>query len=219
MAVTAQNLSDIFRAEVDDTVTPYLWSDIEVLGYIDEAQKAFARRTELFYDSVTPAITSIAIVAGAGTVALDPRILRIRRAKLASQTKALVLTNLAELDASWNWESATGTPTVLVQDLSVNTGQLIPSPQAADTLNLWVYRDPINVIAALTDVLEVADPLDMRLGLLTYMKSIAYGKNDSDIHNEVLAKMATVAFNAYVDRKSTRLNSSHTDISRMPSSA
>ena len=73
MAVTAQNLSDIFRAEVDDTVTPYLWSDIEVLGYIDEAQKAFARRTELFYDSVTPTITSIAIVAGAGTVALDPR--------------------------------------------------------------------------------------------------------------------------------------------------
>ena len=198
MAVTAQNLSDIFRAEVDDTVTPYLWSDVEVLGYIDEAQKAFAQRAQLFFDSVTPAITSVAVVAGTGAVALDPRILAVRRAKLASQTHPLTLTNLAQLDPSWNWESATGTPTTLVQDISVNTAQLIPSPQAADTLSLWVYRGPINTIAALTDVLEVDDPVDMRLGLLTYMKSIAYGKNDSDIHNEVLARLATVAFSAYV---------------------
>ena len=37
--------------------------------------------------------------------------------------------------------------------------------------------------------------------------------------NMMLANIDNKAFNSRVDRKSTRLNSSHTDISRMPSSA
>ena len=44
--------------------------------------------------------------------------------------------------------------------------------------------------------------------------------NEADIHNyEDIAILTGQAVTAAIDRKSTRLNSSHTDISRMPSSA
>ena len=37
--------------------------------------------------------------------------------------------------------------------------------------------------------------------------------------NELLKEVIRLALDPFTDRKSTRLNSSHTDISRMPSSA
>ena len=48
-----------------------------------------------------------------------------------------------------------------------------------------------------------------------YKDLVIYGINhaDADSHNKFIAKYGLT------DRKSTRLNSSHTDISRMPSSA
>jgi len=200
MATTAQDLVTLFRGAVDDVVAPYLWSDPEVLGYVDEAQKVFARETDMLFDSVTPALTSVPVVIGSGFVAIDPRVNRVRRAKLASQDSPLAILNFDQLDPSWNWEKATGTPTSLVLDATVSQGRLIPSSEVTDTLSLWVYRDPLNPIVALTDVLEIDDPVDMRLGLLNYIKSVAYDKNDSDIHNEQLSQLYAAKFEEYVDK-------------------
>ncbi len=198
MAKTAQDLVTLFRGSVDDLVAPYLWSDIEVLAYIDEAQKEFARGTELFFDSVTPGLTRLPVAPNQTFLTLDPRINRIRRAKLSSQDSQLTILNSDELDPSWNWEQATGTPTVLLLDDSISLARLIPISQIADTLNIWVFRDPLKSIASLTDVLEVSDAVDMRLGLLNYVKSVAYGKNDSDIHNEQLSQLYATKFEEYV---------------------
>ena len=197
MSKIAQDLVTLFRGSVDDSVAPYLWSDIEVLAYIDEAQIAFARDTEIFFDSVTPGLTSIPIAVGAGLVSLDSRVLKVRRAKLASQDAPLTVLNFDELDSSWDWEKATGTPASLILDVTNKKGQLIPSSQVADMLNIWVYRDPLKSVSTLTDVLEVDDPLDMRLGLLNYVKNVAYDKNDSDIHNEQLSKLYAAKFDEY----------------------
>ncbi len=198
MSKTAQDLITLFRSTIDDLVAPYLWSDVEVLAYIDEAQTAFARDTEIFFDSVTPGLTKVPIAPNQTYIPLDSRINRVRRAKLASQDSELSIQNFDSLDPSWDWEKATGTPTTLVLDVSVTQGRLIPISQTADTLLLWVYRDPLISISGVKDVLEVNDPLDMRLGLLNYMKSVAYDKNDSDIHNEQLSELYITKFDKYV---------------------
>lgn len=198
MAKTAQDLVSLFRAVVDDTVAPYLWSDPEVLSYIDEAQIAFARGTEIFFDSTTPGLTSVPVAPKGPFVSIDPRIVQVRRAKLASQTHPLTLQNANKLDPSWDWEKAVGTPYMLVLDDTRNFGRLIPIPVVADTLNLWVYRGPVRSISALTDELEITDPEDLRLGLLNYMKGAAYDKNDSDIHNEALSTASFAKFHEYI---------------------
>ena len=68
--------------------------------------------------------------------------------------------------------------------------------------------------------------------VLTTVENIVFGQNLGDFHSgfriftrEVLEKIPyhrnsdDFVFDSEIDRKSTRLNSSHTDISRMPSSA
>ncbi len=197
MAKTAQDLVSLFRAVVDDTVAPFLWSDTEVLSYIDEAQTAFARGTEIFFDSTTPGLTKVPVAPKTPFVAIDPIIIRIRRAKLSSQAHSLKIQNTTQIDSAWNWEEAVGSPYVLILDDTRSFGRLIPMPVIADTLNLWVYRDPLNTISAVTDNLEITDPEDLRLGLLNYMKGAAYDKNDSDIHNEVLSAASFAKFKEY----------------------
>ena len=42
-------LHDLFRSEVRDEATPYLWSDAEIYSYIDDAQKMFCLLTSKGY--------------------------------------------------------------------------------------------------------------------------------------------------------------------------
>ena len=56
-------LHDLFRSEVRDEATPYLWSDVEVYSFIDDAQKMFCRLQGGIADA-SSAITHINVVAG-----------------------------------------------------------------------------------------------------------------------------------------------------------
>ena len=50
--MNATELSDYFRSQVRDEVAPYLWTDTDVLTYMNEAQKMFVRLTNGIYDVV-----------------------------------------------------------------------------------------------------------------------------------------------------------------------
>ncbi len=67
----------VFRQEVFDLETPYLWSDALVYTYIDEAQKQFCRDTYGIEDSSS---FTLAIAIGTEWYAIDPRILKLRDA-------------------------------------------------------------------------------------------------------------------------------------------
>ena len=55
------------------------------------------------------------------------------------------------------------------------------------------------------------------------IRPVVFGKRETDLGTEYIIASESVAIDSLnfelIDRKSTRLNSSHTDISRMPSSA
>jgi len=75
MTLTPDALLDLFRSNVEDTdEDDPLWTDVEMYSYMDEAQKAFARGTDYFSDSLTPEITAVAITAGEAFSPLDPRL-------------------------------------------------------------------------------------------------------------------------------------------------
>lgn len=185
----AEGLVEQLRLELDDEVEDYLWSDRELLLYVDLAQKEYAKRTEAFRDSTTPEITQVTIAADINGdydpwITFDERVIRVEDAYLESTQSELTLHNENELGGG-SWRASTGVPTSLVLDYDHSKGRLVPSPDADDTILLTVVRYPLKNV---TDGgrLEVRDPLHQR-GLLDFAKSLAYSKNDADVHNPKLA--------------------------------
>lgn len=191
-AYTLANLLAHFRSDVDDSATPYLWSDSEFYRYIDEAQKQFARDTRCFLDSASTEMTRMPVSELRNYVNIDERILEVRRAQLLSNNRPLQILNFNELDHNtrsgdsfeqWeitSWSESTGTPRHLVLDHDSNRGRLVPAPVVADTLLLWVVRDPLDDIDDGECELEVTDRLD-QVTLLHYVKYLAYAKQDADV--------------------------------------
>ena len=192
------------RREIDDVVSPYLWSDGDLYHYLDVAQQTFARETLIFSDATTAEVCSTAVIADEKFVDLSPLIVQIRRAKLLSQTRRLDLTSLDKIgdgyqfddycnDAGSNWETATGTPRAILLDVEENKGRLVPIPVSNDTLELMVYRLPLETVTASSSELEVTDVRHQRM-LLLEMKSLAYGKHDSDVNNVELSESYHLKF-------------------------
>ena len=112
------------------------------------------------------------------------------------------------------------------------TEAVSPAQQAAIAINMKKrgkkpkHNEDVQVIPEedATDTVTMDVPLLLRM--MEYAREDA--GNDLDLH-DVAEKMIELSkhhdylcmdnYNEIVDRKSTRLNSSHTDISRMPSSA
>lgn len=77
--MTSSDLLNLFRAEMRDAATPYLWGDTEFFGYLDEAQTRFCRDTSGIADARTPAVTKLNLVPGTDWYATDNSILNVRK--------------------------------------------------------------------------------------------------------------------------------------------
>lgn len=179
----AEGLVEQLRLELDDEVEDYLWSDRELLLYVDLAQKIYAKETEAFRDSTTAEICSVAVTADDPVVVLDDRIIRIDTAYLETADVELELKNQNEMLGSWRTEA--GTPCTLVLDDDHSQGRFVPIPDADDTLLLTVVRYPLKNVTE-GGRLEVKDPLH-QYTLLDGAKMFAYRKNDADVYNPKLA--------------------------------
>lgn len=204
--MTADELAVLFRFAVDDNdPDDPLWSDTELNSYMDGSQKEFARRTDYFSDASTTDIVEIPFVADDVIKALDPRVTKIRYAKLLTNGTKVQPVTYADMDnritnpSDYNspfefgsildWEQSTGKPRYIVTDVEINAIQLAPIPVEADTLKLIVYRLPLCDITDDQQVLEVVEE-DYQRGLLFYMKYLAYMKNDIDTYDERLQQTA-----------------------------
>jgi hypothetical protein len=207
--MTPGDLLKLFRIEVDDTKQPYLWSDDLVYSYMDYAQKEFARLTYLFSDASTDSIVTVAVSANTPFVDLSPLILRIRHAALLSTMRPIDVTTLSEMQVGYTvsdygtlstttWDRAIGSPKYFVTDIEIYKGRLVPIPQADDTINLIVYRLPLEDLTSASTELEIVDTRYQR-DLILLMKSMAYGKHDSDVYNEDLADKYFKLFTARCD--------------------
>lgn len=226
--MTPSDLADLFRSDVDDTDTDDpLWSDTEVFSYMDRAQKKFARETDYFSDASTVAVTQISVTADNPILSLDPRITKIRGARLVSTGRQLTPKKYQDVEAdgygsndydsyatftTLNWEDSTGNPIILITDWEKDKARLVPIPTVNDTLNLRVYRLPLEDITEDSLEFEITET-EYQTGLTYWMKHLAYLKNDADVFNMELSEEGhrlALSFMNDADRDIQRLRAGST---------
>jgi hypothetical protein len=198
----ARDLLKIWRDEIDDITEPYWWTDTEALEYMTDAQNEAARRARLFIDSSTAAVCQYAVRAGTPLVTLDPRVIFVRRAFVASRNPRLQRYSTRDLDGIPGWEAQTGTVTGFITDYESGKLRLFKYPEAedpqavpptqVDTLNLTVVRLPLTGLTHLDDTIEVRE--QQARGLRHWMSHRAYLKRDSDTYQPEFAKQAEADF-------------------------
>lgn len=171
----ASDVIGLVRAELDDQVDPYLWSEPTLLAYLAEAQIEACIRADLIWDA-TSAMCSIAVTAGAAAVSVDRRITRINYIAWDDGTNAYELRFDTERAAYSDWRQSTGTPAAVLAE--PNALRFVPRPALDGTLRLEVYRLPLLATLAANDTLEIPDRA--AYPLREWVKHKAYAVRDAD---------------------------------------
>lgn len=200
----ARDLVSSFRSEVQDAVAPYLWSNGEVLRYIDEAQRQFCRRTRGIADALTPAVCTLRVVPDQPYAALHASVRQIRWARRASDGRELQILNVGgaetsrsnDYGSSFSQDPYSRSGEVYALLLGESDGQVrwLNSPVADDQVRLAVFRGPIERVSALDDELEIDDEYD--LVLLKWALHRAFAKRDAETFNEDLSLKYRAEFDA-----------------------
>jgi hypothetical protein len=197
--MTGQELVAALReSRLDDTAPPYLWSDTELLRFLNYAEVQACRRAHLIIDWTTAndsgtaatagtagqkPLCSISLVAGQATYNLSPKILQVRRCQLKAMTYPLTgPISFAELDermADW-WGTA---GTVCSTDNGVSATGTIISNGTLGTANavITVGTNGYTLAAALAnenDVLRGTSGADS----LDHLKSAINNGGTSSLH-------------------------------------
>jgi hypothetical protein len=77
--MNSTEIHDMFRTEMSDVMAPYLWSDAEIYGFLDDAQTWFCRLTDGIADARTTAVTWANIVPGTDWYSTHDAIRQIRK--------------------------------------------------------------------------------------------------------------------------------------------
>ena len=121
------------------------WTNEELIGYINEAERETAIRTHELIDAETSEVCQIDVVTGTHTYEIHNKIITIERAKLLTGLRPLSETSWKDIEAVRpDWETATGTPEYYMRDWQKGKIRLYPIPIADGTLNLNVYRLPLD---------------------------------------------------------------------------
>ena len=186
-------LLELWRREVDDVAQPFLWSDDEAREYLDDAQIEAARRGRLLIDSTTTAICQITLAAGTAAYALDPRVVRINRAKITGETTPLRFCMMRDLDRTApGWEDWSETPRIIVPDYETNKVRLVGTPDAIGTLDMTVVRLPLLTLNDDEDSIELR--AEHQRNLRHWMSYRAFSKRDSETYNDQKATECLALF-------------------------
>ena len=184
-------LRDMFRAEYDDLVLPYLVPDTSVYAYIDDAQKMFCRLTEGIEDGRS---FTIPVVVPTEWYDLDPSILKLRKATDVATGRAVALVNTEKTDAlGIRFDGRVGPLKALVLGIEKHAARVWPVPNVATTVELSVFRLPRTVEAG--DNLEVDEQHHQHL--LLWVKHRAYGIQDSEVRDDKKSAEHEQRFRAY----------------------
>lgn len=203
--MTLRDLIDIFRHEVDDVAEPYLWTEEELIEYANDAQNEACRRARLLIDSTTEAICQIDVLIGTASYALDPRVIFIRRAKVASSVLPLARASLRDMDdAALGWDAHTGSVRAYLTDVDSGRVRLYRIPTATDTLHLTVVRLPLAEMVSLDDAPEIH--VRYQRSLRHWMCFRAYSKQDAETKDDKKAAEGLALFEQEFGKKSAAID-------------
>lgn len=186
--MTKEELVERVRTEIlDDGNTPYVWSDVEMLKWADEACIEACKRAPLLVGT-----TTIDVEADIAEYTMDSAVRQILEAKLDSQTNPLNHTTTDDLvlGVGLAWQTWTGTPTHYVRRNKTIT--LYPAPLVNDTLII-----KSTLIPSLDFCLETDFDEDNQHGLMFYIAYKAYLKRDADAYAPDRAADMFAKFNAF----------------------
>lgn len=172
--------------------------------YANEAQVEACRRGQLLRDSVSP-MCRIAFLAGAETVDLDSRVVRILRAFINGQEVGEI--SVDEMDCyhpGWQFQERQDVPQRLVAGMTTGKLHLWPRPAADGELRLTVQRLPLKPMRICMDKPEIRP--ELHFALVHWMLYRAYGREDTDMHNDTKAAVALAKFEAEFGRKASGRN-------------
>jgi hypothetical protein len=196
--MTLLQLRTAFRTMSDDTLTPYFWSDADILRHLNEAQVEACFRKRLLIDS-TSSFTQIAISAPTSVYNLDAKIIFIRRVKLTSATVPLAAADYRDMDKSYHgWDSQTGTIERYITGLDPFSYpkklRLYRIPTASATAALVVVREPTTALSVDGDSPEIQDFYHEKL--LHWPLYRGYSNHDAEIYDAELAAKHLALFEA-----------------------
>lgn len=165
-----------------------MWSDTELVRYLNEAHVQFARRTHCLIDD-TSDFTTFDTVVGQQSYTLDQRIIFIGEAGLVITNEDGTKTYYDLRDGARHSVRKTfraGRPVQLTAQVARHTVRLSPVPDAVYTVVMSVARKPLYNMANGSDNPEIDE--DYQLALCDYAAWRALTNNDPDGANMASAK-------------------------------
>jgi hypothetical protein len=210
--MTLSDLLQLFRAQVNDEATPYLWQDEEVLEYIIRGQDEYVRRIGGFNDVTVPAadvgspatrLADLTLADGDPYSAISPYIIKVRRARLLTAARDVELGNMPDLNTRWIADyglqsvddlddTEEGQVNLGLLDVRENYVRWVYVPDGADTCRLWFKRLPYPRISSPNDSLEL--PAQYHVDLVEWMKKEAYQKPDEETYDLNKSRAAEAEF-------------------------
>ncbi|MCG6552568.1 MAG: hypothetical protein L7F77_09595 [Candidatus Magnetominusculus sp. LBB02] len=177
------------RSMLDDTATPYLWPDAELVVCLNDRLNAMCAEALCITDSSTPQICQISLTKGTASYPLDSRIIAIKRATVQSTATPLFKTTADSLFRWYGlWQNFEGTPAYYLLDVQSGFITLHPVPAVSDTLHLSVYRLPLSEMSTLYPNVEPEIPRRYTRTLINGIAALAYEKSGSDTFSHESAK-------------------------------
>jgi len=204
--MNSTDLFNAFRSDVRDEVTPYLWSDNDLVRYANAAQIQFCKLEGGIADS-SSAATQIAVVSGQAFATLHSSVLKVRHARRVSDGRELELMNLEDVQQGYNQPTdygisststsltSTGEVRAMVLGMELNKVRWLQIPVANDTVQMTINRKPLTTITGAGIALEIE--ADHHEYLLLWMKYLAHMKQDAETYDKGRADNFKAQFEEY----------------------
>lgn len=184
-------LMGVLRAEVDDSVLPYLVSDALLYSYIDDAQKMFCRWTEGIEDGRS---FQLNIIPGTGWYNTDKSILKLRKVYNTATGREVPVVNTEKAaDQGIVFDGSAGPLKAFVAGAEKNALRAWPMPNQTATVNLDVFRLSRTVVSGSEFEIDQQHVLH----LLLWVKHKFYGNQDSEVNDPRKAAEAEARFRSY----------------------
>ena len=192
--MNSTDLYEAFRSDVSDEAAPYLWQDVEVFRYMNDAYRMFVRKIGGVAD-FTSVATQIPVVTGDSVGVVHPSVLRVMSAYRVSDNTPLTILNGP---GSAPPTTLAGPVRAMVIGEQRGAARWTSIPAADDTVQLSVYRLPLGNITG--DAQEFTDvDEDHHIHLLDWMKHMAYRKQDAETFDRAKSDECAATFAYYCD--------------------
>ena len=192
--MNSTELYELFRADMNDAAQPYLWSDLEVFGYMNDAYRMFVRLTGGIADS-TSALAQVPVVAGVVAGVMDSSVMEVSNAYRVSDGQPIGIHNGPEFPRP---ATRVGPVRGMVIGEQDDLARWTTIPDANDTVQMSVYRMPAGFITEEGQEFTGVKA-DHHLHLLPWMRHLAYLKQDAETFDRAKSDENGAKFRGYCD--------------------